>query len=247
MLAVNPVSFAQRKDDWTKVVQIFYKCVDYINDPATREDAIKIMAARAGADPDEYEKNVPGTHFLSLAEAKAAFKKGNGFDSIYGSMAIGNQFNLENKVYQGVTESFELPRAEYRRRPIRRRTAQGVAHRDWLGLKGELPERLRLALTILSFVVPLVVWSLVSYLPFLWHPLTRVTDPGGVEYFVEGMEVPNAEFAKQLEKMTRRAGADLPKGVRVNPVYLPAPTRRLAGILHRLYHTAAPSQRTLAS
>jgi NitT/TauT family transport system substrate-binding protein len=81
-------------------VQIFYKCVDYINDPATREDAIRIMAARAGADPDEYERNVPGTHFLSLAEAKAAFKKGAGFDSIYGSMAIGNQFNLENKVYK---------------------------------------------------------------------------------------------------------------------------------------------------
>jgi NitT/TauT family transport system substrate-binding protein len=42
---------------------------------------------------------VPGTHFLSLAEAKAAFKKGEGLDSIYGSMAAGNQFNLDNKVY----------------------------------------------------------------------------------------------------------------------------------------------------
>jgi NitT/TauT family transport system substrate-binding protein len=80
--------------------QIFYKCVDYIGDPATREDAIKIMAAKAGADPDEYAKNVPGTHFLSLAEAKKTFQKGEGLDSIYGSMAIGNQFNLENKVYK---------------------------------------------------------------------------------------------------------------------------------------------------
>jgi NitT/TauT family transport system permease protein len=97
-----------------------------------------------------------------------------------------------------------------------------VAHRDWLGLKGELPERPRLALTVLSFVLPLVVWSLVSYLPFFWHPLTRVIDPGGVEYFVEGMEVPNAEFAKQLEKLAAEQGL-LPKGVRVNPVYLPAP------------------------
>jgi NitT/TauT family transport system permease protein len=97
-----------------------------------------------------------------------------------------------------------------------------VAHRDWLGLKGELPERLRLALTILAFAVPLVVWSLVSYLPFLWHPLTRVIDPGGVDYFVEGMEVPNAEFAKQLERMAAEQGQP-PKGVRVNPVYLPAP------------------------
>jgi NitT/TauT family transport system substrate-binding protein len=100
VLAVNPVSFAQHKDDWAKVVQIFYKCVDYIRDPATREDAIKIMAAKAGADIDEYTKNVPGTHFLSLAEAKAAFKKGDGLDSIYGSMAIGNQFSLDNNVYK---------------------------------------------------------------------------------------------------------------------------------------------------
>jgi NitT/TauT family transport system substrate-binding protein len=99
VLAVNPVSFAQHKDDWAKVVRIFYKCVDYIKDPATREEAIKIMAAKAGADPEEYAANVPGTHFLSLAEAKAAFKKGDGLDSIYGSMTIGNQFNLDNKVY----------------------------------------------------------------------------------------------------------------------------------------------------
>jgi NitT/TauT family transport system permease protein len=97
-----------------------------------------------------------------------------------------------------------------------------VPHRDWLGLKGELPERRRLTLGILSFVVPLAVWCFVSYLPFVWHPLTRVTDPGSVEYFVEGMEIPNAEFAKQFEKAIADQ-ADLPKGVRVNPVYLPAP------------------------
>ena len=97
-----------------------------------------------------------------------------------------------------------------------------MAHRDWLGLKDEVPERLRLALTILSFVVPLVVWFLVSYLPFLWHPLTRITDPGDVDYFVEGMDVPNAEFANQLEKMASERGRP-PEGVRVNPVYLPAP------------------------
>jgi NitT/TauT family transport system permease protein len=97
-----------------------------------------------------------------------------------------------------------------------------VPQRDWLGLKGELPERLRLALTILSFAVPLIVWSAVSYLPFLWHPLTRVTDPGSVEYFVEGMEIPNGEFAKQRAKALAEQG-EPPEGVRVNPIYLPAP------------------------
>lgn len=99
VLAVNPVSYAKHKEEWAKVVKVFYKCVDYIYDTATRSDAVAIMAAKAGADPEEYAKNVLGTHFLTLTEAKAAFKKGEGLDSIYGSMEIGNTFNLENKVY----------------------------------------------------------------------------------------------------------------------------------------------------
>lgn len=97
-----------------------------------------------------------------------------------------------------------------------------MAVKDWLGLKEELPERRKLLLTILSFVLPLALWCAVSYLPFIWHPVTRVVDPGSVEYFVEDMEVPNAEFARQVEKMKAEDG-DIPKGYRVNPVYLPAP------------------------
>jgi len=57
------------------------------------------MAAKVGADPVEYAKAVPGTHFLTLAEAKKAIKKGPGLDSIYGSLAISDKFNLDNKVY----------------------------------------------------------------------------------------------------------------------------------------------------
>jgi NitT/TauT family transport system permease protein len=97
-----------------------------------------------------------------------------------------------------------------------------MAHRDWLGLKEELPERLRLILTVFSFIFPLAIWCAVSYLPFLWHPLTHIIDPGSVEYFVEGMEVPNAEFAKQLKQATAEGG-NPPRGYRVNPVYLPSP------------------------
>jgi NitT/TauT family transport system substrate-binding protein len=100
VLAVTPTSFAKHKADWEKISGVFYKCVDYLADPKTREDAIKIMAAKVGADPKEYAEAVPGTHFLTLAEAKAAFKKGDGLESIYGSMAAGNKFNLTNKVYK---------------------------------------------------------------------------------------------------------------------------------------------------
>ena len=71
----------------------------------------KIMAAKVGADAEEYAEGVPGTHFLTLAEAKTAFKKGDGLNSIYGSMAIGNKFNLDNKVYKvsQKPESYSLP------------------------------------------------------------------------------------------------------------------------------------------
>jgi NitT/TauT family transport system substrate-binding protein len=111
VLAVNPASYAAHKEEWTKITAIYYKCVDYLKDPATKDDAIKIMAAKVGADAADYAKNIPGTHFLTLAEAKKALKKGPGLDSIYGSLEIGNQFNLDNKVYKDSQkpESYIVP------------------------------------------------------------------------------------------------------------------------------------------
>jgi NitT/TauT family transport system substrate-binding protein len=100
VLAVNPTSYAQHKDDWAKIAAIYYKCVDYLKDPATMDDAVKIMAAKVGADAAEYAKNIPGTHFLTVAEAKTAFKKSSDMMSVYGSMEIGNKFNMDNKVYK---------------------------------------------------------------------------------------------------------------------------------------------------
>ena len=31
-----------------------------------------------------------------------------------------------------------------------------------------------------SFLVPLLLWCAVSYVPFVWHPMVRVTDPGDI-------------------------------------------------------------------
>ena len=93
---------------------------------------------------------------------------------------------------------------------------------DWLGLKQELPPRRRWLLAVLSFVLPLVVWSLVSYVPFVWHPLVRITSPGDIEYFSTGMDVPRADFSRENEK-ARTQKIDPAQGYRVNPPYLPAP------------------------
>jgi NitT/TauT family transport system substrate-binding protein len=100
VLAVSPTSYGKHKEDWAKVAGIYYKCVDYLKDPKTQNEAVKIMAAKVGADKSDYAKNIPGTHFLTLEEAKQVVVKGPGLDSIYGSLTIGNKFNLDNGVYK---------------------------------------------------------------------------------------------------------------------------------------------------
>lgn len=97
-----------------------------------------------------------------------------------------------------------------------------MAHHDWLGLKQELPHRRKVTLMVLSFLLPLVIWSALSYIPGLWHPLVHVTEVGSVDYFVTDMDVPRATFDQEVAK-ARAAGQDVPKGFLVNPVYLPAP------------------------
>jgi NitT/TauT family transport system substrate-binding protein len=104
VLTVNPVSLAQRREDWSKVVDVWYRVVDYILDPATQPDAVAIMAARVGISAEEYLPLLRGTKILTLEEAKAimapAGKDATGFGSLYGSTRIANEFNVEYDVYE---------------------------------------------------------------------------------------------------------------------------------------------------
>src|SRR6478735_5298399 len=97
-----------------------------------------------------------------------------------------------------------------------------MAKRDWLGLKHELPQRRRVGLTVLSFLVPLLLWCAVSYIPWLWHPLGRVTNAGEVDWLTEGLELPRGDFEQEVAK-AKTENLTPPEGYRVNPVYLPAP------------------------
>ncbi len=99
VLAVSPESLAAKRDDWKKVIKVWYRVVDYFYDPATREDAIKIMASRVGLEPGVYKGFVTGTKILPMAEAKKHMAKGEGFTSLYGSSQIADDFNVANKVY----------------------------------------------------------------------------------------------------------------------------------------------------
>jgi NitT/TauT family transport system permease protein len=82
--------------------------------------------------------------------------------------------------------------------------------------------RKRLLLTIGSFLLPVLVWCLVSYVPFIWHPQVQVQQPGGVDYFQSGMLIERSEFNQQWHDM-KQQGKPLPTGVAANPIYLPPP------------------------
>lgn len=99
LLVVSPSSLDARRDDWKKVIKVWYRAVDYLNDPKTMDDAVKIMASRVGLDADEYKPFLKGTKILTREEANKLMVKGKGFDSIYGSTKIADDFNVANKVY----------------------------------------------------------------------------------------------------------------------------------------------------
>ena len=99
VLAVSPQSLATNREEWSKVVDVWYRVVDYILDPTTRDDALSIMSARAGLSPEKYAPILAGTKLLTLEEAKALLKETDGFDSLLGSSKISDEFNLKYEVY----------------------------------------------------------------------------------------------------------------------------------------------------
>ena len=99
VLVVNPESLKARRADWKKLLSVWDRVVHYINDPATQDDAVRIMSARVGLTPEAYKPLLKGTHLIDLAEGRKLFEKGPGFGSLYGSSDIANEFNVKNAVY----------------------------------------------------------------------------------------------------------------------------------------------------
>lgn len=91
-----------------------------------------------------------------------------------------------------------------------------------LAVHAPLSPAAKTVLGIFSFVLPVLLWSIVSYVPSVWHPLLIVTDAGGVDYFQTGMRVPKDVFKTEADDVTSR-GLPPPQGDPANPVYLPAP------------------------
>ena len=94
--------------------------------------------------------------------------------------------------------------------------------RSWFVVRQDITGTRSLLLTVGSFLLPLVIWSVVSYVPFVWHPVIRVTNPGGSTFLEEGMTLDRDAFAAENVSLAG-AGKARAEGVRANPVFLPAP------------------------
>lgn len=95
-------------------------------------------------------------------------------------------------------------------------------------------------MTIGSFLLPLLVWCLVSYVPFIWHPKVMVDVVGDVDYFQVGMLVDRDEFQQQVDTMRQQKHV-LPQGRPANPIYLPPP-HEVAKAFYTAF-TAVPEQK----
>jgi NitT/TauT family transport system permease protein len=97
-----------------------------------------------------------------------------------------------------------------------------------LAVREPLSKRASLVAGALAFAIPFALWCLVSYVPFVWHPLVLVHDPGDTSvpgtysYLAEGQLVEREVFAARNAELSR-AKKKLASGERANPIYLQAP------------------------
>jgi NitT/TauT family transport system permease protein len=111
-----------------------------------------------------------------------------------------------------------------------------MSGKPWFVPFRPLPEKAALWLTLGSFLLPLLVWCAVSYVPFIWHPLVEIKEPGGVSFFKEGSLVERKVFVAENAKMAE-VGLTQATGRPANPIFLPAPDQVLTA-LYRSFTTA---------
>ncbi|MEZ5875646.1 MAG: ABC transporter permease subunit [Hyphomicrobiales bacterium] len=110
----------------------------------------------------------------------------------------------------------------------------------WLQVLKPIPPRARLVIGVLSFALPLLLWSIVSYVPFVWHPQVFITSSGSVDYLSAGLRMNKGDFANVVAD-AKAENKEPPEGVASNPIYLPAP-HEVIRALYTSFTTPPPSQ-----
>ena len=97
-----------------------------------------------------------------------------------------------------------------------------MPHSQWFAIRKPLPLGRALALKVLAFLLPLIAWCVVSYIPTVWHPMVAVSERGGTTMFRPGDVIDRAVYEKEQGRL-RLANLPPMQGRRANPAFLPAP------------------------
>ena len=103
----------------------------------------------------------------------------------------------------------------------------------------ELTPQSKVLLGFGSFLIPILIWCAVSYLPFIWHPQVQITNSGSVAFLHVGSRVDKSVFYTEAQNAVN-AGTEPPQGKLVNPIYLPAPHQVATALVTAF--TTAPAQ-----
>lgn len=112
----------------------------------------------------------------------------------------------------------------------------------WLAVRRPLPARRALPLKAVAFLVPVLVWCAVSYVPWLWHPQRLITDGGGSTNYSADQRLERAAFDTEQAELTK-AGLTPMTATRVNPIFLPAP-HEVGQALYTAFTTPPPRRGT---
>ncbi|MDF1656149.1 MAG: ABC transporter substrate-binding protein [Verrucomicrobiales bacterium] len=100
ILFVDPESLEKRRDDWKKVLKVWYRIVEFIKDEDNLDETLEILSSRVSVSPEEYEPFLAGTYILTGEEVKPLWEKAEGLGSVYGSTKISDDFNVEFEAYE---------------------------------------------------------------------------------------------------------------------------------------------------
>ncbi|MDF2374851.1 MAG: ABC transporter substrate-binding protein [Verrucomicrobiales bacterium] len=100
IMFVDPESLEKRRDEWKKVIKVWYRIVDFIKDEDNLDETLEILASRVSVSPAEYEPFLAGTYILTGEEVKPIWEKAEGLGSVYGSTKISDDFNVEFEAYE---------------------------------------------------------------------------------------------------------------------------------------------------
>lgn len=94
--------------------------------------------------------------------------------------------------------------------------------KNFFEIRRQMTSRAKLVLALMSFIVPILIWSALSYIPFIYHPLVEIENAGDSFYCQKGDLLEIANF-QEMNAQLKEDGSVMMTGKRVNPPYISAP------------------------